>query len=155
MPTNTRINLKSVDWINSLVDVILPHQNRGKFASHPSGWSLPRRNVKLIGKCIDHLSIRHQISSFSLTSICYSCFMYFLCSDNDFDCRDGLLCAEKHFAEILAFGYADKRKAYCLPPYSTGGANGGNQGPVERLEVCYNPKKLTQQKKNSTKLLRA
>ena len=69
-------------------------------------------------------------------------------SDSDFDCRDGLLCAEKHFAEILALGYSDKRKVYCTPPYATGGANGGFQGPSNRLEVCYDPKKLV---KNTTK----
>jgi hypothetical protein len=68
-------------------------------------------------------------------------------SDADFDCRDGLLCAEKHFDEIVALGYSDKRKVYCTK-FGTGGANGGFQGPFNKLEVCYDPKKLV---KNTTK----
>ena len=78
----------------------------------------------------------------------YSFASFFSCySDADFDCAEGLLCAEKHFDEILAFGYSDKRKAYCTK-FGTGGSNGGFQGPLDRIEVCYDPKKLV---KNTTK----
>ena len=57
------------------------------------------------------------------------------------------MCAEKHFDEILAFGYSDKRKVYCTK-FGTGGADGGFQGAFGKIEVCYDPKKLV---KNTTK----
>jgi hypothetical protein len=66
-------------------------------------------------------------------------------SDKDYDCEEGLLCAQEHYEEIIALGYTDKRKAYCKET-STGSSNGGNQGPYWDLEVCYDPTKLVQNK---------
>jgi hypothetical protein len=69
-------------------------------------------------------------------------------SDEDYDCVEGLLCAQKHYPEIQAYGL-DKRKVYCTET-STGGSNGGFLGPYEDLEVCYDPNKLKTY--NKTKL---
>jgi hypothetical protein len=64
-----------------------------------------------------------------------------------------LLCTQKHYDEVKAAGL-DKRKAYCTS-WTTGGSNGGFLGPVEDVEVCYDPKKLKTYngtKTNSTKV---
>ena len=58
--------------------------------------------------------------------------------DRDRDCARGLLCADKHKAELRAAGL-DERHAYCGDDIYF--AKGYNRNPAVR-EVCYDPNKV-------------